>query len=119
MWHKYKIIECGPEADFERHCTTSRVSRYFCDNFEQHIIHASDGQVLKSRDAKALLLAHKLFHLVKLWLFLAESQKEFGLNISDEAIDQVRAHHTVQDEEFEVISIEEKRRRSVGTFEFN
>lgn len=50
----------------------------------------------------------------KLWLCLAQSQKELGLDISNEAIDQMRAHLTVQDDEFEVISIEEKRRRFVG-----
>jgi adenylosuccinate lyase len=48
-----------------------------------------------------------------LWLWLAESQKELGLDISDEAIDQMRANLTVQDDEFEVIAKEEKRRRSV------
>jgi adenylosuccinate lyase len=48
-------------------------------------------------------------------LWLAESQKELGLDISDEAIDQMRANLTVQDDEFEVIAKEEKRRRSLGT----
>jgi len=51
----------------------------------------------------------------KLWLYLAESQKELGLDNSDEAIDQMRANLTVQDDEFEVIAKEEKRRRSLGT----
>ena len=50
----------------------------------------------------------------KLWLYLAESQKELGLDNSDEAIDQMRANLTVQDDEFEVIAKEEKRRRSLG-----
>ena len=50
-----------------------------------------------------------------LWLWLAESEKELGLDISDEAIDQMRANLMVQDDEFEVIAKEEKRRRSVGT----
>ena len=52
----------------------------------------------------------------QLWLWLAESQKELGLDISDEAIDQMRANLTVQDEEFKVIAEEEKRRRSVGSW---
>ncbi|KZF19654.1 adenylosuccinate lyase [Xylona heveae TC161] len=47
----------------------------------------------------------------KLWLWLAESQKELGLEISDEAIEQMKAHLEVQDDEFPIISAEEKRRR--------
>ena len=48
----------------------------------------------------------------QLWLWLAESQKELGLDISDEAIDQMRANLIVHDDEFKVIAEEEKRRRS-------
>lgn len=49
----------------------------------------------------------------QLWLWLAESQKELGLPISDEALEQMRGALMVHDEEFEVIAEEEKRRRSV------
>lgn len=51
-----------------------------------------------------------------LWLWLAESQKELGLDISNEALDQMRANLTVQDDEFKVIAEEEKRRRSAITW---
>ncbi|KAE8384948.1 Cullin repeat-like-containing domain protein [Aspergillus alliaceus] len=47
----------------------------------------------------------------QLWLWLAESEKELGLSISDEAIEQMKAHLTIQDEEFMVAAEEEKRRR--------
>ena len=47
----------------------------------------------------------------KLWLWLAEAQKELGLEISDEAIAQLRESVIVEDEEFEVIAVEERRRR--------
>ncbi len=51
----------------------------------------------------------------KLWLWLAESQQELGLHISDEALDQMRAHLTVQDEEFKIIAEEESKRRYGNT----
>ncbi|KAI1372430.1 adenylosuccinate lyase [Hypoxylon crocopeplum] len=48
----------------------------------------------------------------KLWLSLAESEKELGIDtITDEALEQMRAHLTVTDEDFEVARIEEKSRR--------
>lgn len=47
----------------------------------------------------------------KLWLYLAQSEKELGVDISDEAIEQMKANLTVQDDEFPVIAAEEKRRR--------
>lgn len=47
----------------------------------------------------------------QLWVWLAEAGKELGLNISDEAITQMRAHVTMTDADFEVAAIEEKRRR--------
>lgn len=48
----------------------------------------------------------------KLWLYLAESEKELGIeNISDEAIEQMRAHLMVTDADFEVARVEEKKRR--------
>lgn len=50
----------------------------------------------------------------KLWLSLAESEKELGVDtITDEALEQMRAHLTVTDEDFEVARIEEKSRRHV------
>ncbi|OMP83758.1 Adenylosuccinate lyase [Diplodia seriata] len=47
----------------------------------------------------------------KLWLALAEAEKELGLDISDDAIEQMRAHLVIQDEEFPTAAEEEKRRR--------
>jgi adenylosuccinate lyase len=48
----------------------------------------------------------------KLWLFLAESEKELGIDtITPEALDQMRAHLEVSDADFEVARVEERRRR--------
>ncbi|KAH9907401.1 adenylosuccinate lyase [Xylariomycetidae sp. FL2044] len=48
----------------------------------------------------------------KLWLWLAESEKELGLrSITDEAIEQMRSHLTVTDEDFGVAAEEERVRR--------
>ncbi|KAF2490701.1 putative adenylosuccinate lyase Ade13 [Lophium mytilinum] len=47
----------------------------------------------------------------QLWVWLAESEKELGLDISDEAIQQMKAHQVIQDEEFAVAAEEEKIRR--------
>lgn len=47
----------------------------------------------------------------KLWLYLAEAEKELGLEISDDALDQMRANLTIKDEEFPIAAEEEKRRR--------
>ena len=48
----------------------------------------------------------------QLWLWLAEAEKELGLGgITDEAIQQMKRHVTIGDEEFAVIAEEEKRRR--------
>lgn len=52
-----------------------------------------------------------------LWLWLAESEKELGLNISDEAIQQMKAHLIIQDDEFEIARVEEKRRRHVSIYQ--
>ncbi|KAF7508664.1 adenylosuccinase ade13 [Endocarpon pusillum] len=46
-----------------------------------------------------------------LWIWLAESQRELGLDISEEAIAQMKAHATMTDEDFEVAAAEEKQRR--------
>ena len=47
----------------------------------------------------------------QLWVWLAQSEKELGLDISDEAIQQMQAHQLIQDEEFAVAAEEEKKRR--------
>src|SRR4051812_48064052 len=48
----------------------------------------------------------------KLWLLLAESEKELGIDtITDEALEQMRQHLEVSDDDFEVARVEEKRRR--------
>ena len=47
----------------------------------------------------------------KLWLWLAEGEKELGLNISDEAIEEMKAHISLTEEDFRVAAEEEKRRR--------
>jgi adenylosuccinate lyase len=46
-----------------------------------------------------------------LWIWLAESQRELGLDISEEAISQMKAHATMTDQDFEIAAVEEKRRR--------
>ena len=51
----------------------------------------------------------------KLWLWLAEGEKELGVSeISDEAIAQMKAHLVPTDRDFEVAAIEEKKRRHDG-----
>jgi adenylosuccinate lyase len=48
----------------------------------------------------------------KLWLWLAEAEKELGLSqITDQAIKDIRAHLVVSDESFKVIAEEERIRR--------
>ncbi|KAI1775786.1 adenylosuccinate lyase [Hypoxylon cercidicola] len=47
----------------------------------------------------------------KLWLWLAEAEKECGLDISDEAISQLASNLEVTDQDFELAAQEEKRRR--------
>ncbi|KAL2682819.1 hypothetical protein Neosp_007274 [[Neocosmospora] mangrovei] len=48
----------------------------------------------------------------KLWLGLAESEKELGIDtITAEALEEMRAHLTVTDSDFEVARVEEKIRR--------
>ena len=48
----------------------------------------------------------------ELWIWLAEAEKELGLDISDKAIEQMRAHTVMSDHDFEVAAVEEKRRYS-------
>ncbi|KAF2764319.1 Adenylosuccinate lyase [Teratosphaeria nubilosa] len=47
----------------------------------------------------------------ELWVWLAESERELGLDISEEAIEQLKDHMKIQDYEFETAAAEEKRRR--------
>ncbi|KAG5949854.1 hypothetical protein E4U53_005710, partial [Claviceps sorghi] len=48
----------------------------------------------------------------KLWLGLAEAEASLGIDVvTPEALDQMRAHLTVTDQDFAAASIEEKRRR--------
>ena len=48
----------------------------------------------------------------KLWLWLAEAEKEVGLeSITDEALAQMAAHVTLTDEDFAIAAVEEQRRR--------
>ncbi|KAM0242160.1 hypothetical protein ACHAP5_007315 [Fusarium lateritium] len=48
----------------------------------------------------------------KLWLLLAESEKELGIEtITSEALEQMKEHLTLTDEDFEVARVEEKKRR--------
>ncbi|KND93900.1 Adenylosuccinate lyase [Tolypocladium ophioglossoides CBS 100239] len=48
----------------------------------------------------------------KLWLGLAESERELGIDtITLEALEQMKAHLEVTDEDFEIARVEEKRRR--------
>ena len=47
----------------------------------------------------------------KLWYWLAEAQQELGLDISDEALGQMKSHITLTEEDFEIAVEEEKRRR--------
>ena len=55
----------------------------------------------------------------KLWLGLAESERELGVDtITPEALEQMRAHLEVTDEDFEIARVEEKRRRHVGLVTF-
>ena len=44
----------------------------------------------------------------RLWVWLAEAEKELGLDISDEAISQMKANLTMTDKDFEVAAVEEK-----------
>ncbi|KAK5992862.1 Adenylosuccinate lyase [Cladobotryum mycophilum] len=48
----------------------------------------------------------------KLWFFLAKSEKELGIEtITAEALEEMEAHLTVTDEDFDTARIEEKKRR--------
>ena len=47
----------------------------------------------------------------QLWLYLAESERELGLDISDEALTQLKEHVRIEDDEFKTAADEERRRR--------
>ena len=48
----------------------------------------------------------------KLWLYLAEAEKELGIEtISEDALNQMREHLMVTDQDFEIARVEEKKRR--------
>lgn len=47
----------------------------------------------------------------KLWLWLAEAEKELGLAISDKAIEEMKEHLVVTDEDLAIAAVEEKKRR--------
>lgn len=47
----------------------------------------------------------------QLWLWLAEAEQELGLAISDEALDQLRAHVRITDDEFAAEAAVERRTR--------
>ncbi len=50
----------------------------------------------------------------KLWYHLAESERALGVDIiTEQALDEMRAHLRVTDSDFEIARIEEKRRRHV------
>jgi adenylosuccinate lyase len=46
-----------------------------------------------------------------LWVWLAEAEKELGLDISNDAISQMKSHITMTDDDFDVAAVEEARRR--------
>jgi adenylosuccinate lyase len=47
----------------------------------------------------------------KLWIMLAEGEKELGLDISDEAIAQMKEHVEMTDHDFTIAAEEERIRR--------
>ena len=65
-----------------------------------------------SKQMKQLFSPRRRFSTWRqLWTWLAEAEKELGLDISDEAITQMRSNIMIQDEEFPIIAEEERRRR--------
>src|SRR5438034_11666866 len=65
-----------------------------------------------STEMKYLFSARKRFSTWrKLWTWLAEAEQQLGLNISDEALEQLRTHQTITDDELSDATVEETRRR--------
>jgi adenylosuccinate lyase len=60
-------------------------------------------------------LACRRYNVVRLPLEIVltcwTAEKELGLNISDEAISQMKSHITMTDDDFDVAAVEERRRR--------
>ena len=54
---------------------------------------------------KILVIANSQY---RLWIWLAEAEKELGLDISDEAITQMKAKVTMTDIDFEIAAAEER-----------
>ncbi|KAI9791009.1 MAG: adenylosuccinase ade13 [Peltula sp. TS41687] len=60
----------------------------------------------------SLFSARKRFSTWRqLWTWLAEAERGLGLDISEEAISQMKDHITLTDEDFQVAEAEEKKRR--------
>ncbi|CAG8750447.1 22301_t:CDS:2, partial [Dentiscutata erythropus] len=56
--------------------------------------------------------ANRFYIWRQLWLNLAKAEKELGIKgVTDEAIEEMEAHLTLTNEDFETAKIEEKRRR--------
>jgi adenylosuccinate lyase len=51
-----------------------------------------------------------------LWIWLAESEKELGLDISDEAIAQMKQHQVIQDDEHTCSRLERRHRPREESF---
>ncbi|KAF2214029.1 hypothetical protein CERZMDRAFT_110995 [Cercospora zeae-maydis SCOH1-5] len=65
-----------------------------------------------SNEMKYIFSPHNRFSTWRqLWVYLAESEKELGLPISDVAIQQMKDHISIEGDEFGAAAIEEKRRR--------
>lgn len=47
----------------------------------------------------------------QLWVWLCESEKELGLDISDEAVEQLKANVQITDESFALAAEQEKKQR--------
>lgn len=66
-----------------------------------------------SEEMKKLFSPRKRFSTWRqLWVWLAEAENELGLaGVTQEAIEQLKAHVIIQDEEFPVVAEEERKRR--------
>lgn len=63
-------------------------------------------------EMKYLFSARKRFSTWRtLWMWLAEAEQQLGLNISGEALEQLRAHQIITDSELSDAAVEEKRKR--------
>jgi len=76
------------------------------------IYHTPLNSRYASKEMVHLFSARKRFSTWRqLWVWLAEAEKELGLDISDEAIEQLRQNVQIKDEEFPIAAAEEKKRR--------